>query len=65
MTSFDMKGIQISLLRLSGHEEWLKLLDAETDAVAWPGSSYSFEHRQSKIEIKKDTHKKTVIFNTL
>jgi len=36
MTSLEMAGILISLLRVSDHPEWLELLDDETLAPAWP-----------------------------
>jgi len=36
----DMKGIQLSVLRVDDDERswWLHLLDAPTDAPAWPRS---------------------------
>ena len=36
MTSLEMAGILISLLRVTEHPEWLQLLDAPTAAPAWP-----------------------------
>jgi len=36
MTSLEMAGILISLLRVTDHPEWLQYLDAPTDAPAWP-----------------------------
>ncbi|XP_075228371.1 PTS-dependent dihydroxyacetone kinase 1, dihydroxyacetone-binding subunit DhaK-like isoform X2 [Lycorma delicatula] len=38
MTSLEMGGIQISLLRTTGHADWLEHLDAYTEASAWPSS---------------------------
>lgn len=40
-TSLDMSGIQISILHLPENSEWLKYLDAPTDAAAWPGRPLS------------------------
>jgi dihydroxyacetone kinase len=38
LTSLDMKGFSVSLLRLGDRvDEILRLLDAPTDAMAWPG----------------------------
>ncbi|XP_069695293.1 triokinase/FMN cyclase-like isoform X2 [Periplaneta americana] len=40
MTSLEMNGVQISILKL--HKgNWLKYLDAETKACGWPGSPLS------------------------
>ena len=36
MTSLEMAGILISLLRVTDHPEWLEHLDAPTQAPAWP-----------------------------
>ena len=38
MTSMDMKGIQLSVLRVDDdeHSWWLSLLDAPTTAPGWP-----------------------------
>lgn len=36
MTSLDMRGFHVSLLRLTDHPEWVGLLDAPTSAPAWP-----------------------------
>ena len=36
MTSLEMAGILISLLRVTDHPEWLDHLDAPTEAPAWP-----------------------------
>ena len=36
MTSLEMAGIQISVLKVTNHPERLKYLDAPTDAPAWP-----------------------------
>ncbi|CAG0880743.1 unnamed protein product [Darwinula stevensoni] len=36
MTSLEMAGIQISVLKVTNHPEWLRYLDAPTDAPAWP-----------------------------
>ncbi|CAG2053599.1 unnamed protein product [Timema podura] len=42
MTSLDMAGVQVSVLKLRGHEEdWLGYLDAATEAPAWPGGPLS------------------------
>ncbi len=35
MTSLEMSGVQISLLKVAD-PKWLELLDAATDAVCWP-----------------------------
>lgn len=49
MTSLDMGGIQISLLKTTDQPDWLELLDAETEAFAWPGRVTSFEKCPVKI----------------
>jgi hypothetical protein len=36
MTSLEMAGILISLLKVTGHPEWLTWLDQPTAAPAWP-----------------------------
>lgn len=36
MTSLEMAGILISILKVTDHPEWLELLDAPTAAPAWP-----------------------------
>jgi len=36
MTSLEMAGILISLLKVTDHPGWLSYLDAPTDAPAWP-----------------------------
>merc|ERR1719481_1105517 len=36
MTSLEMAGILISILKVSGKPAWLQLLDRETAAPAWP-----------------------------
>lgn len=36
MTSLDMRGISLSLLKLGNDEELVDALDASTDAVGWP-----------------------------
>jgi len=36
MTSLEMSGILISLLKVTGHAEWLDCLDEPTTAPAWP-----------------------------
>jgi hypothetical protein len=43
MTSLEMAGVQVSVLKVSGthKEEWLNYLDAETKACAWFGSPLS------------------------
>ncbi|XP_063227419.1 PTS-dependent dihydroxyacetone kinase 1, dihydroxyacetone-binding subunit DhaK-like isoform X2 [Bacillus rossius redtenbacheri] len=42
MTSLDMAGVQVCVLRLRDHEaEWLQYLDADTDASGWPGCPLS------------------------
>jgi len=35
MTSFDMHGVSLTILNVSGQKELVKLLDAPTDAPAW------------------------------
>ncbi|XP_075227972.1 triokinase/FMN cyclase-like isoform X3 [Lycorma delicatula] len=49
VTSLDMGGVQISLLKTTGQPNWLKLLDAETEAFAWPGRVTSYEKCPVKI----------------
>ena len=36
MTSLEMAGILISLLKVTDYPQWLEYLDAPTDAPAWP-----------------------------
>ena len=42
MTSLEMRGIQLSVLRVDGDERnwWLSLLDAPTSAPMWPHPLY-------------------------
>lgn len=54
VTSLDMGGVQISLLRTTGQRDWLELLDAETEAFAWPGRVTSFE--KCPVEIVENVH---------
>jgi triose/dihydroxyacetone kinase / FAD-AMP lyase (cyclizing) len=35
MTSFDMHGVSLTILNLTGHDELISLLDAPTNAPAW------------------------------
>lgn len=56
MTSLDMGGIQITILQSTGKEDWIKLLDAETEALAWPGCYFSFEKTQVDIKIAFPEH---------
>lgn len=43
MTSLDMLGVQVSVLKLTiqNREEWLMFLDAKTNAPGWPGNEIS------------------------
>jgi dihydroxyacetone kinase len=41
MTSLEMAGILISLLKVSGRPDWLGWLDRPTAAPAWPVSLLS------------------------
>lgn len=36
MTSLNMRGFHICILRLSSHVDWIKLLDQSTTAPGWP-----------------------------
>jgi len=46
MTSLEMSGILISLLRVTEYPEWLELLDDPTEAPAWPVTLMSAGQRQ-------------------
>ncbi|KAF2350546.1 DhaL domain [Trinorchestia longiramus] len=39
MTSLDMRGFHITLLRITDHPHWVELLDDPTDAPVWQPSS--------------------------
>jgi len=41
MTSLEMSGILISILKVTKNPEWLELLDAPTSAPAWPTPLHS------------------------
>ena len=41
MTSLEMSGILVSVLRVGEHPDWLDLLDAPTAAPAWPAQLMS------------------------
>nr|XP_018911123.1 PREDICTED: triokinase/FMN cyclase-like [Bemisia tabaci] len=41
MTSLEMCGVQVCLLKIHENPEWLVYLDVPTDAPAWPGSPSS------------------------
>jgi len=36
MTSLEMAGILISILKVTNRDSWVRMLDAQTDAPAWP-----------------------------
>uniref|UniRef100_A0A0A9W860 Triokinase/FMN cyclase n=2 Tax=Lygus hesperus TaxID=30085 RepID=A0A0A9W860_LYGHE len=36
LSTLDTKGANITLLNISGREDWLRFLDQETEAYAWP-----------------------------
>lgn len=67
MTSLDMNGFQISILKLSEkfENEWLDLLDETTEAPRWTGNKMSvFELSQpenfSEIELYQPVSKLTI-----
>jgi len=41
MTSLEMSGILISILKVTNNPEWLEMLDAPTSAPAWPTPLHS------------------------
>ncbi|KAL1131901.1 hypothetical protein AAG570_011512 [Ranatra chinensis] len=41
MSSLDMRGVQISVLNVTGRDEWIQYLDIETEAFGWPGTKLS------------------------
>lgn len=45
MTSLEMSGFLISLLKVSDNLDWLELLDAPTSAPAWPANLMSDNNR--------------------
>lgn len=59
MTSLDMLGMQICLLRLDAEnrDKWLRYLDCETNAPAWPGTNLSlpslFKPQKSESDIEE------------
>jgi len=59
MTSLEMAGILISLLKVTDNSDWLDYLDAPTDAPAWPKvlqcSSSSDRVTPAKIPVIEDT----------
>jgi dihydroxyacetone kinase len=57
MTALDMAGFQITLLRFTApktRDRWLALLDAPTEAPAWPSRSHYApgEHRVTPARLK-------------
>lgn len=54
MTSLDMSGIQVSILKTKSHPEWLQYLDATTDAYAWPGKPLSILSDKNEIIVDKE-----------
>lgn len=63
LTSLDMGGVQVCLLRTTNNREWLKYLDDETDAFAWPGRVLSFEQSQIEITDKINFTKEVIIIS--
>ncbi|XP_049773452.1 triokinase/FMN cyclase-like [Schistocerca cancellata] len=59
MTSLDMLGMQVCLLRLDAgnKDKWLRYLDCETNAPAWPGTKLSlpshFKPQNSESDIEE------------
>jgi len=64
MTSLEMAGILISLLKVTDHPDWLAWLDAPTAAPAWPCvlSSNSSKERitPARITVKEEQEKVAV-----
>lgn len=58
MSSLDMTGFQISILKFPENEEneWIRLLDNETDAPRWIGS---------KMSVSDKTHVETQIHEAI
>ena len=52
MTSLEMRGVQLSMLRVDEDVRswWLDLLDAPTSAPAWPKSVFVGRHNPDKID---------------
>lgn len=52
MTSLEMRGVQLSMLRVDEDVRswWLDLLDAPTSAPAWPKSVFVARHNPDKID---------------
>ena len=47
MTSLNMRGFHISLLRVTEHPEWVELLDSPTSAPSWPATYKKLEHEET------------------
>lgn len=61
MTSLEMRGLQLSILRVDDDERswWLSLLDAPTSAPLWPHPLYNFRFTPDKLsddEYRWDHH---------
>ena len=65
MTSLEMAGILISLLKVTDHPEWLSCLDAPTSAPAWPCvlSSISGAERQTPARIPVKQEQEEMVVN--
>jgi len=64
MTSLEMAGILISLLKVTDHPDWLKYLDAPTEAPAWPcvlrSNSGPDRSNPPRIAVKEENQKVAV-----
>jgi len=64
MTSLEMAGILISLLKVTDHPDWLKYLDAPTEAPAWPpvlrSSAGPDRSNPPRIAVKEETQEVAV-----
>ena len=45
MTSLEMSGILVSVLKVTDHPDWLDLLDEPTSAPAWPATLMAADSR--------------------
>ncbi|XP_024081126.1 uncharacterized protein LOC112126379 [Cimex lectularius] len=59
LSSLDTKGVQVCMLNVTGRDDWIKFLDLETEAFAWPVTRLSrlnerFPMRLTQLEIDRN-----------
>uniref|UniRef100_A0A1B6D265 Triokinase/FMN cyclase n=2 Tax=Clastoptera arizonana TaxID=38151 RepID=A0A1B6D265_9HEMI len=55
MTSLDMAGVQITILKTKNNPEWVQYLDSSTEAYAWPGKPLSILSNKNEIIVEAET----------